>query len=103
MIRFFTWAAFFLLAGCMTAQFAPSRVAQSFPVRTPPEKIEIFRAQAPAKKFIEIGAVNACCSHDANEMVDKLREKASESGGDALIGLDINAVGGATASVIRYE
>jgi hypothetical protein len=36
-------------------------------------------------------------------MIDLLREKASEYGGDALVGLDVNAKGEALASVIRYE
>ncbi len=92
-----------LLSACTSAQFAPSRVAQSYSVRTQPESIELFRSTSPTKKYVEIGAVNACCSSNTNEMITMLRKQASDNGGDALIGLEVSARGAATASVIRYE
>jgi len=92
-----------VICGCASySQFAPSQVAKVYPSRTSAEKIELFRTQSPSKKFEEIGTVNACCGSDTNDLIDQLRKKASEHGGDALIGLDIQATGGATASVIRY-
>src|ERR1700722_836296 len=94
-----------IITGCtsLPAQFAPARMTESYAPRTPPEKIELYRSQTPAKKYLEIGAVNACCNSNANELISKLRKTASESGGDAIVGLEITATGGASASVIRYE
>lgn len=93
------------VTGCATtrAQFAPVTMNQTFAVRTPAEKVELFRSQTPTRKFSEIGAVNACCSTDSNLLIDLLREKASQNGGDAITDLEISAPGGASASVIRYE
>ncbi len=92
-----------ILCGCATiSQFAPSQASKTYSPRTPAEKIELFRAQSPSKKFDEIGSVNACCSDDTNQLIEELRKKASEQGGDALINLDVQVTGGATASVIRY-
>jgi hypothetical protein len=91
------------LNACSWAQFAPARVDVAYPQRTPPDKIELFRSANPSKPFDEIGAATACCSGDVNAMVDKLREKASECGGDALIALDVRANGRATATVVRYR
>ena len=84
------------------AEFAPSQLSQAYKPRTSSEKIELFRTQLPTKKYSEIGTVNACCSVRTNILVDMLRQKASEMGGDALLSLDVNATGGAFASVIRY-
>ena len=96
---------FLVFSGCVTpsAHFAAARTDQGYAPRTAPEKIELFRSQLPSKKYIEIGAVNACCGDDTTAMIAMLRKKAAESGGDALIGLEIDARGGATASVIRFE
>jgi len=94
-----------ILAGCVTpeAQFAPAQRDSMYPVRTPPGQIELYRSQSPTKKFTELGAVNACCSHDSNVLIELLKRKAADVGGDALIGIDIDATGNATASVIRFE
>ena len=94
------------LSSCVTgyqSQFAPTQTSKIYAPRTIAEKIELFRSQIPSKKFEEIGTVNSCCSDDTNILIDELKKKAALSGGDALIGLDIQATGGATASVIRYE
>ena len=93
----------FLLSGCTSVQFVPSKVNQVYAKRTEPAAIELFRSSSPTKKFFEIGATAACCSTDANSMIELLRKQASESGGDALMGLDISAKGGASATVVRYE
>lgn len=98
-----TLFALLWLSACAEAQFAPTKMKQSYPYRTPPSAIELFRSSAPTKSYFEIGAVNACCSSDTNSMIELLRAKASENGGDALMGLDINAKGGASASVVRYK
>src|ERR1035437_3374471 len=93
---------FLLLGGCvsMSATYIPAKVAETFPARTLTEKIELFRAGTPAKKFSEIGLVRACCSNNSNLLVEMLRQKAAESGGDGLMGIEINAEGAGTASVI---
>jgi hypothetical protein len=101
--QFLHWLFLLLLSACTSVQFAPSKLNQVYPKRTSPQAIELFRSSSPTKKFFEIGAAAACCSGDANSMIDLLRNQASESGGDALIGLEINAHGGASATVIRYE
>jgi len=95
--------ATFALGACTAAQYAPVRLGQDYPTRTAPEAIEVFRSSTPNKKYIEIGAVRSCCSNDTNAMVDLLRKKAPESGGDAIIDLDMRANGGVTATVIRYQ
>ena len=91
------------LSGCTTtANYAPSNAQQEFAARTAPEKIELYRSQVPSKKYSEIGAVSACCS-DSGSLIEKLKERASEVGGDALIGIEIDATGMTSASVIRYQ
>ena len=93
-----------LLSACATrTEFAPSISDQKYEVRTPAPKIELFRSQNPIRKFLEIGSVNACCDRDTNALIERLKEEASKNGGDAMIDLDVNAVHGASASVIRYE
>jgi hypothetical protein len=90
------------VTACTTVEFASSKVDEHYPPRRQAKDIELFRSGHPSKSFFEIGAVSACCG-DANAMTDLLREKAALSGGDALIGLDLRAGGGATATVIRYQ
>src|SRR4051812_1656047 len=90
----------FALAGCAVAQYAPARVDQVYVGRTEPEKIELFRAAMPTRKFEEIGVVTVCCSTDAGKVTQLLQEKTSEKGGDALISIEINADGTGTATAI---
>ena len=87
----------------MEAQFAPARVGQRYSPRTPASQIEIFRSQMPTKKYVEIGSASACCQIETDKAVDRLRAKAAEQGGDAMIGLDFAADGRAIVTVIRYE
>jgi hypothetical protein len=105
MIRVLAAFSVLFLAGCVTAtaNFAPARMNETFVNRTPPDKIELFRSQMPSRKYTEIGAVSACCNIGTNHLVELLRAKASEVGGDAIIGLEIDATGSASASVIRYQ
>jgi hypothetical protein len=89
--------------GCvMAAQFAPSRLGQAYEPRTSPEKIELFRSQAPTRSYKEIGTVSVCC-FSPEKSVELLRAKASEQGGDALMSLDIGADNRAIATLVRYE
>ena len=100
-----SFCAVFLIffSGCVTvAHFAPSMQNQVYAMRTPAEKIELFRTQVPEKKYVEIGAVNVHRNSNVNIQIDALRAKASEAGGDAIIALEIDATVGATATVIRY-
>ena len=98
------FCALLCLSGCATtAQFAPSQLTQTYPPRTPPYAIELFRSSSPTKKYWEIGSISACCDADSNRIIELLKENAAENGGDALIDLDIKANGAAAASVIRYE
>lgn len=90
------------ITACTSVQFAPSKMGQVYPSRTAPDAIELFRSSAPTKKFIEIGSASACCG-GSNYVTGILRKKASETGGDALIGLDFYANGSAMATVIRYQ
>ncbi len=83
--------------------FAPAMINQTFPARTPVDKIGLFRSQMPTKKYSEIGSVRGCCGNDNNHNIDALRKKAAEMGGDAIVALEIDASGAATASVIRYD
>jgi hypothetical protein len=94
-----------LLAGCATggiSQFAPAKISKNYPQRTPAKEIELYRTQLPTKKYEEIGVVNACCGDDTSRLIERLRTEASAHGGDGLIGLEVQATGGATASVIRF-
>lgn len=96
--------AFGFLTGCVPdIRFAPANLAQTYPVRTRPENIELFRAAAPQKKYSEVGGLSYCCGSNVDSIIGLFRQKASESGGDALIGLDFDATGAASASVIRYQ
>lgn len=99
---YFALAGLLTLVGCATAQFAPSRIEATYPPRTTPEKIEMFRSSLPAKKYREIGAASVCCG-STEMLVEALRKKASDAGGDAIIAIELNATNGATATVIRYE
>ncbi len=104
MNRFFVLLVVMVLAqGCQMTQFAPSRLAQTFPPRTTPESIEVFRSKVPEKKFIEIGAIRDCCGYGVASDLTDIRKKASEVGGDALLDLQIDATGGITGTVIRYQ
>lgn len=92
-----------LFSACNTVpQFAPVKAQQSFPERTAPEQIEVFRSQIPSKGFDEIGSVAVCCQ--LSDMTLKaLKEAAAKHGGDALIGLDVNSQGAVIGTVIRYR
>jgi hypothetical protein len=90
-------------SACATAQFAPARLDVHYDSRTSVDKIELFRSSKPSKAYLEIGAVVICCGGNTSSMVDKLREKASALGGDALIDLDVSADGRASATVVRYQ
>jgi len=97
--------AVFIVSGCVTwhAIFAPAKLDQSFPARTSPESIEIFRSQTPSKEFAEIGTVSVCCKLGMEKSIELMRQEASNKGGDALIALDANANGLIMATVIRYH
>lgn len=91
------------LSACATVpQFAPVKTGQNFEQRTPPDKIEVFRSQAPAKPFIEIGSTAVCCQL-REKTLNLLKESASKNGGDALIGLDVSSEGAVIGTVIRYR
>jgi hypothetical protein len=98
----FLFLAVTLLVGCATTYFAPSKVAQKYPVRTSPDAIELYRSEMPTHKFSEIGSVSVCCG-GSDWSINQLRGKASAEGGDALVGLDVLADGRYNATVIRYQ
>ena len=91
------------LSGCSTAQFASAKQNQIYPMRTAPGQIELFRSALPQNPFDEIGTISFCCSGHQDRSVQRLKDKASEMGGDALVGLDFAADGRSSASVIRYK
>lgn len=91
-------------AGCaMNAQFAASKLDAVYPPRTEPKRIEMFRSTLPDKKYVEIGAVSSCCHFEVEKVFEAMRIKAADQGGDALIAIDLDTQGGASASVIRYQ
>ena len=91
-----------IMHACITAQFAPSDITRVYPARKAPDQIKVYRTQIPDLKYIEIGSVNACCSHDTFDLVEMLKLKAAESGGDAIIGLEAYHEG-MSATVIRFQ
>jgi hypothetical protein len=93
------------LIGCVTprAEYAPSKFGETYPVRTTPDGIEIFRSQNPSKKYVEIGSVSVCCDLRMDYAVKLMRQAASDKGGDAIIGLDATANGLVMATVVRYQ
>ncbi len=101
-VRLIAIAILLTMTGCVSADFASSKMSVAYPPRTSPENIEMFRTSMPSKKFIEIGAVSACCTY-SEELIQALRKKASEVGGDAIVAIDLDATNGATASVVRYQ
>ncbi len=82
--------------------FSPAKMGETFPMSRTPEKIEIFRTQLPAEKYTEIGSISACCG-TSEKLMEVLRKKASESGGDAIIGIEPYAGDGISAAVIRFN
>ena len=92
-------ASFFM--GCATAEFAPSKVAQTYQPRKSADQIEVFRTQLPQRKFIEIGSVMAWRGKQET-LINLLRQQAAEHGGDAIIGLEPQ-INGMAATVIRFQ
>lgn len=91
-----------LTTGCVTAKFAPADTTKVYPPRVSPRQIKVFRSQVPRRPYIEIGSVHACCSDDPAYLVRKLKEKAAEAGGDAIIDLEPYPEG-MSATVIRFK
>ncbi|MBN1797746.1 MAG: hypothetical protein JW822_04155 [Spirochaetales bacterium] len=90
-----------LLYNCVSVQFVPSAVSNTFEQRRTAEEIEVYRTKVPDKKYIEIGVVNATGSNDTIRLTEKLKAEAAENGGDALLELEPYP-GGMSATVIRY-
>ena len=91
-----------LLGGCTTVGFAPSKAHATHAPRRSAAQVEVFRTQLPKQRFQEIGAVSVTGTGDPGKLVEKLREKAAENGGDAIIALE-TFVGGMSATVVRFE
>lgn len=77
------------LGGCVNTRvtpFDPSLVASQ---RTPPERIRFYDQTKPECPFTEIGLVTAETTQLStwDHVVRKAREKASQMGGDAIIGI----------------
>ena len=90
-----------LLQSCVSVQFVPSAVNNSFDQRRTADEIEIYRTKVPDRKYIEIGVVNANGSSDTIRLTEKLKTEAAKNGGDALLELEPYP-GGISATVIRY-
>ncbi len=65
--------AVFFLSGCASGAFAPASLNHQYAPRTPAVKIEIFREERPARKYVEIGTATSCCSRDPNLLIGLLR------------------------------
>ncbi|MBL7716954.1 MAG: hypothetical protein JNL01_15930 [Bdellovibrionales bacterium] len=91
-----------LASGCASAQFSTSKVGSLYAPRRTPEQIEIYQTQGPKKKYEEIGIVYACCGH-TDAMVELMKKKAAECGGDAIYSLQDTGAHSMNASVLRFE
>jgi hypothetical protein len=89
------------LLQCLSVDFAATDSSKTYGSRISADEIEVYRTQTPNKKFIEIGIVNASYSNDTNELIQALKKKAAENGGDAIIDLEPYP-SGMSATVIRY-
>jgi hypothetical protein len=89
------------LLQCLSVDFAATDSSKTYSSRVSADEIEVYRTQTPDKKFKEIGVVNASYSNDTNELIQALKKKAAENGGDAIIDVEPYP-SGMSATVIRY-
>ena len=86
--------SFFLLAGCAVQVQSTQLRSMDYPSRPDNHLIAIYRDTLPQTSFIEIAAVQARKRGiDSEEkVINALKERARELGGDAIIGLAIKTV-----------
>lgn len=77
------------LGGCVNARVTPFDPSLAASQRTPPERIRFYDETRPQCAFTEIGRVTAETEDWTmwDRVVRKAREKASQMGGDAVIGV----------------
>lgn len=90
----------FILTGCARVSFAPADLKKSYPKRTNPQDIKIYRTESPKGEIIEVGTLNG--NGNSDKIIERFRETASEQGGDAIFSLEPYA-GGYSATVIRMK
>ena len=79
----------FCLTSCMRISFAPSRQNYSPKIITSADKIEVYRTEKPQKPYSEIGAISISEGGDLEARVTKMKEEASNRGGNAIIDLRV--------------
>ena len=84
----------FLLAGCAVQVQSTQLRSIDYPVRPGDYIIAIYRDTLPQTSFVEIAAVQARKRGiDSNEkVINALKDRARELGGDAIIGLTLKTV-----------
>lgn len=102
------------LAGCQPKVTA-IRLGEIYPERAPAAEVQIYSANLPACAFEEIALISVrpqvrLGKTDREQMLRALRERASELGGDAVVGLrllqaeqDSGFRDGVQGTVIRYK
>ena len=90
-------------------------LGEIYPERTPVSEIQIYSANLPACAFEEVALISVrpqvrLGKTDREQMLRALRERASELGGDAVVGLrmlqaeqDSGLRDGVQGTVIRYK
>ncbi|NNF03818.1 MAG: hypothetical protein HKN17_05065 [Rhodothermales bacterium] len=76
-----------LTSGCIQTRFAAT-TSQSYTAKPANCDIEVFITTLPDRDYIEIGIVEAKATlwkSDIQDILPKLRERACEEGGDAII------------------
>lgn len=80
-------ATFVFASGCITTRYAPT-TSQSYTTKPKNCEIEVFITTLPDREYIEIGIVEAKATlwkSDIQDILPKLKERACEEGGDAII------------------
>lgn len=76
-----------LTTGCITTRYAPT-TSDSYTSKPAGCEIEVFITMLPDRDYVEIGIVEAKATlwkSDIQDILPKLRERACEEGGDAII------------------
>lgn len=80
-------AAAMFASGCITTRYAPT-TSNAYTSKPANCDIEVFITTLPDRDYVEIGIVEAKATlwkSDIQDILPKLRERACEEGGDAII------------------
>jgi hypothetical protein len=94
------------LLGCATTTHVVRLSPTTYESKSAGSPVQLYSAKLPSCPFEEIGIVRARKEIDVvsdDALVDALREKARELGGDALVRISFVAKSDLAATVIRFK